>query len=92
MTGMDYGYVAPWMNFLVLCLLLIALLLVGLAWHNLRGIRIDLQKFLDMERDWRTAAALERERLADVLSVKRDKEYKEFLLHSHDEKGRIVLP
>ena len=91
MTGMDYGYVNPWISLLVMILMIVALLLVGLAWHSLRSIRQDLRSFLETEYSWRSAAALERERLADALSVERKKEYLEFRTHTHNPAGKVVL-
>lgn len=87
----DYGYYSPLVSLIVMILMIVALLLVGLAWHSLRSIRQDLRTFLDTEYSWRAAAALERERLADALSAERKKEYLEFRMHSHDEDGKVVL-
>jgi hypothetical protein len=91
LSGMDYGYVTPWISLLVMVLMIVALLLVGLAWHSLRAIRQDLRSFLDTEYSWREAAALERERLDDALSKERKQEYLDFRTHRHDPTGKVVL-
>lgn len=88
---MDYGYVTPFVSLAAIVLLIVTLLLAALAFYNLKELRKDLKDFLDVEKDWRAEAALERERLADVLSSERNKEVVAFLLHTHDVTGKVVL-
>jgi hypothetical protein len=88
---MDYGYVTPFVSLIAVILLIITLLLAALAFYNLKEIRKDLKNFLDVEKEWRDAAALERERLADALSSERKKEWTAFLLHTHNDKGKVEL-
>ena len=90
-SPVDYGYYSPLVSLIVMVLMIVALLLVGLAWHSLRSIRQDLKTFLDTEHSWRKDVQLERERLADALSTERKKEYLEFRMHTHDEAGKVVL-
>jgi hypothetical protein len=89
---MDYGYVTPFISLAAIVLLIITLLLAALAFYNLKEIRKDLKNFLDVEKEWRADAALERERLADVLSAERKREWMLFLLHTHNDKGIVILP
>jgi hypothetical protein len=88
---MDYGYFSPYLSLVVSGLLIVTLLLAALAFYNLKEIRRDLKGFLDVEKEWRSAAALERETLADALRKERQKERDDFLLHTHDETGKVVL-
>jgi len=89
-TGMDYGYVSPYLSLLTTSLLIAATFLAGLAFYNLREIRRALTDFLQTDSVYRTEAGLERVRLADALEGQRKKEYVEFKSHTHDKEGKVV--
>jgi hypothetical protein len=76
-SSMDYGYVSPHISLLVICLVMVILLFVGLAWHNLREIKRILKEFMEGEVAWKIAIALEKDKLAQMVR-------NEFLKHTHD--------
>ena len=68
-SGMDYGYVSPWVSLLTLSLIIINLLLVSLAWWNFKETRRLIQKagkgiaeFLSGEAAMKIVSALEKEK------------------------------
>jgi hypothetical protein len=83
-SSMDYGYVSPHVGLLVICLIMVLLLFVGLAWYNLKEIRRILKEFMEGEVAWKIAIALEKEKLAEGVRA-------EFMRHTHGEDRKVVL-
>ena len=79
---MEISYINPQVSLVVTILLIVNLLLVGLAWFNLKEIRKSLTSFLQGEQAERIATALEKDRLAEAVRT-------EFLGHTHGEDGRV---
>ncbi len=63
-------------------LLIFNLLLVGLAWYNLKEIRRLIREFLEGEDAKKIAAALAEGKEAEKIR-------QEFLKHTHDEQGMV---
>jgi hypothetical protein len=76
-------YVNPQVSLIITLLLMVNLLLVGLAWYNLKEIRKSIKTFLQGEQAERIAAALEKDQVAEAVRV-------EYLGHTHGADGRVV--
>ena len=77
-----FAIINPQVSLIVTLLLIFNLLLVGLAWYNLKEIRKSLANFLQSDQAERIALALEKDRLAETVRA-------EFLGHRHGVDGRV---
>jgi hypothetical protein len=80
---MNGVYINPQVSLVVTVLLILNLLLVSLAWYNLKEIRRSINKFLSGESADKIAIALERDKLAGEVR-------REFMEHKHGPDGKVL--